>query len=444
MIVNNKKIVYILGAGCSRADGLPIQADILKQIFQLQLYERRPINLDVNLLDSVQNNAPIEYTSRFQVFDSNRYILACFLLENFGVSSQQNRLMDFVYELKSVSSLSEERACKAKIYAMAATLQIPLEDIFTIFDKVDLQREHWRRYSDTKVLEVYDALKICIIYTVCFQMEQIDNRPIYEQFAEILIDKRISDGKKKDRLSVITLNWDTMLEQELYKKCCLSDKKVMPDYCFYSYPFAEDGYWIPSTLLKSKGYYNIKILKIHGSFNWLVCPRCGRISVDFEDNIAKYMLGADRKEQSFCKYCSAEYEMESRPMLRSLFVSPTYLKSFQDSNIKNIWHNAFIELSEADKVVFIGYSLPDADFEFKHLLKETITDQCEIEVVLTQNDSLNFYQKQLDMIDDKMRKSVISKLNVPSLRYENFFGKDKIKFYYDGVEEYLRGLNNGT
>ena len=146
--------------------------------------------------------------------------------------------------------------------------------------------------------------------------------------------------------------------------------------------------------MKTKGFYNIKILKLHGSFNWLVCPRCGRISIDFEDNIAKYVLGADRKEQSFCKYCSMEYELENRPKLRSLFVSPTYLKSFHDSNIKNIWHN--------------------------------------------------FYSKQMNMIDGKVRKNVVNRLDVPSVRYENFFGKDKIKFYYDGVEKYLRGLENGS
>ncbi len=443
-MMEDGKIVYILGAGCSRADGLPIQADILRQIFELQLIENRQIDFDADLLDIQQNDAPIEYTTRFQVFDKNRYLLGCFLLENFGVSSQKNKLLDLMHELKSAKNLLQERTCRLKIYEMAATLRIALEDIFTIFDKIDLQREHWRKYSDTRVLEVYDALKICIIYTVCFQMEQIENRPVYKQFANMLIDKRVKDGLKKDKLSIITLNWDTMLEQELYRECREIEKKVMIDYCFYSYPFVENVRWIPSTLLKTKGYYNIKILKLHGSFNWLVCPRCGRISIDFEDNIAKYVLGADRKEQSFCKYCSTEYELESRPRLRSLFVSPTYLKSFQDSNIKNIWHNAFIELSEADKVVFIGYSLPSADFEFKHLLKETLVDQCKIEVVLTQNDNVDYYNRQLKTIDDGIRKNIINKLDVPSVRYENFFGKDKIKFHYDGVEKYLKGLKNGS
>ena len=442
--MDGRKIVYVLGSGCSRADGLPIQADLIKQIFQLQLDElKKEIDVSVNILDIEHNEVPVEYTSRFEVFDANRYILGCFLLENFGSLSQKNRLVDLKKELAMAHGLHEIRECKYGIYEMAATLQVALEDLFTIFDKVDIQREHWRQYSDEKIIKVYDALKICIIYTMCSQMEQIVDRPVYERFAKILFNKRIEDSLKEDQLSVITLNWDTMLEQELYKICDVAESRVMPDYCFYSYSFLENEYWIPSTLLKANGIYNIKILKLHGSFNWLVCPRCGRISVDFNDNIAKYVLGADRKEQSFCKYCSAEYELEKRPRLRSLFVAPTYLKSFQDSNIKNIWHNAFIELSEADKVVFIGYSLPNADFEFKHLLKETLKDKCEIEVVLTQKDNADFYSKQLETLKDEVKAEVVNKLDVPSIRYQNLLGRDKVKFYYDGVEEYLKGLKNG-
>lgn len=330
------KTVYVLGAGCSRADGLPVQADILRQIFSLKLSERK-IDIDRNLLDIELNRMPIEYTNRFEVFDKNRFILGCFLLENFGDALQKNILSEAVENIQISDTLSEVRKYKAELYEMAATLQISLEDIFTSFDKIELQREHWRSYTDIKVMEVYDALKICIIYTVCFQMEQIETRPVYEKFAKILIDKRIGDGLKQDKMSVITLNWDTLLEQELYKQCVLCEKNIMPDYCFYSYPFENMEQWISSTLLKAKDFYNIKILKLHGSFNWLVCPRCGRISIDFRKNIAKYVLGADRKEQSFCRHCSKDYEPENRPKLRNLFVSPTYLKTFQDSNIKNIF-----------------------------------------------------------------------------------------------------------
>lgn len=435
------KTVYVLGAGCSKADGLPVQADILRQIFSLKLSERK-IDIHRNLLDIEFNRMPIEYTNRFEVFDKNRFILGCFLLENFGDALQKNILSESVENIQISDTLSEVRKYKAELYEMAATLQISLEDIFTIFDKIELQREHWRSYTDIKVMEVYDALKICIIYTVCFQMEQIEIRPVYEKFAKILIDKRIRVGLRQDKMSVITLNWDTMLEQELYKQCVLCEKRIMPDYCFYSYPFENMEQWIPSTLLKAKGFYNIKILKLHGSFNWLVCPRCGRISIDFRKNIAQYVLGADRKEQSFCRHCSKDYEPENRPKLRSLFVSPTYLKTFQDSNIKNIWHNAFIELSEADKVVFIGYSFPNADFEFKHLLKETIKDDCKIEVVLTQKDDLNYYMERLHTLDSTTRTEIVNKLDVPMVRYEHFFGKDRIRFYYDGVQEYLKGLEN--
>ncbi|NBH93930.1 hypothetical protein D1638_15210 [Muribaculaceae bacterium Z1] len=49
--------------------------------------------------------------------------------------------------------------------------------------------------------------------------------------------------------------------------------------------------------------------------------------------------------------------------------------------IRLIWQNAGIELSEATKVVFIGYSLPAADFEIRQLLSRFIRKDAKIEVV---------------------------------------------------------------
>jgi len=35
-----------------------------------------------------------------------------------------------------------------------------------------------------------------------------------------------------------------------------------------------------------KGGFNVKLLKLHGSLNWLQCPRCNRLFVDFDNKIA--------------------------------------------------------------------------------------------------------------------------------------------------------------
>lgn len=47
--------------------------------------------------------------------------------------------------------------------------------------------------------------------------------------------------------------------------------------------------------------------------------------------------------------------------LQSNLLLPTYLKNLSNIQIKLVWQNAAIELSEATRIVFIGYSLP-ADF----------------------------------------------------------------------------------
>ena len=46
----------------------------------------------------------------------------------------------------------------------------------------------------------------------------------------------------------------------------------------------------------------------------------------------------------------------------------------------------FLDLMEAEKVVFVGYSFPVADFELRYLLKRGISPKAKIEVVLKNND----------------------------------------------------------
>lgn len=46
-----------------------------------------------------------------------------------------------------------------------------------------------------------------------------------------------------------------------------------------------------------------------------------------------------------------------------------------------IWRRAHFVLSEADQVVFVGYSMPDTDLVSKFLFQETLSDDCEIRVV---------------------------------------------------------------
>lgn len=243
-------------------------------------------------------------------------------------------------------------------------------------------------------------------------------------------------------LSVITMNWDDVLEKVLFDTCktyntskSRNQQRAYLDLCFYDYSLKMEPDHIPSTHIKAKGNKNIKILKMHGSLGWLECPKCGRIFTDFSREIA-----VEEYSGVNCPYCRTyENSIGEDPMLRSLIITPTFIKSFDNLNLKNIWHNAYIDVSEAEHIVFIGYSFPDADFEMRCLLKKAVRNDADITVVLNDsNDPKKYIQRftALGICNDEAKK-YLNKMWLPEARYRSFFGEDKVKFDYSGFQGYL-------
>ena len=112
--------------------------------------------------------------------------------------------------------------------------------------------------------------------------------------------------------------------------------------------------------------------------NWFQCPMCQRMYVRFGEEI-------EIMKVAYCRHCRKNYGMSeiNSIKLQSNLLLPTYLKNLSNIQIKLVWQNAAIELSEATRIVFIGYSfLPSADFEIRQLLARMIRPDAEIQVVL--------------------------------------------------------------
>ena len=105
--------------------------------------------------------------------------------------------------------------------------------------------------------------------------------------------------------------------------------------------------------------------------------------------------------------------------MRSALVIPTFLKDLTNFQIKLIWQNAGVEIMEARRLVFIGYSLPHADFEFRQLLSRMVHKDAKIEVVLW-GDSPRY--------DEECE------------RYERFFSKHATSFGPKGVLKFVENL----
>jgi hypothetical protein len=115
-----------------------------------------------------------------------------------------------------------------------------------------------------------------------------------------------------------------------------------------------------------------------------------------------------------CPHCNSKFSLSTH------IATFSYKKSYRTFAYPAIWHAAQMNLAESDEWIFVGYSLPDADYEFKHLLKSaelSYTVRPTIKIIL-KND-----------------------LNAAE-RYQKYFGNRLASknIYLDGLEEYVKEL----
>ncbi len=106
---------------------------------------------------------------------------------------------------------------------------------------------------------------------------------------------------------------------------------------------------------------DILILKIHGSLNWIYCPKCDEV------DLTMHSKGALRTLQGLhCinECCTCKYE--------SLLITPTMYKDYENRIIKETWVCAESKLKEADELVFIGYALKEEDYQIRCLLMKAM------------------------------------------------------------------------
>ncbi len=147
----------------------------------------------------------------------------------------------------------------------------------------------------------------------------------------------------------LNVNYDILLDSALYD--LRSGYRNNIDYC------TEIQYPIPTA-------NTIKLLKPHGSLNWLYCKSCGIRISGGDQNIAMehYNKILNGSEVS-CKYCDGG-------ILSALIVPPSFFKELHNYIIRNILISLENHLSKVRNLVFIGYSFPEADFHLKYLFKK--------------------------------------------------------------------------
>src|ERR1043165_48387 len=383
-----QKTVYIIGAGFSMSAGAPSQSAIISEIFELEKV------------------------------DFNR-----------NTSKVKNWIKEFREFLEESLFLTPD---ERDYYT--------LEDIYTPIDRSIAEGISFRGYDLEKLQKLRDTFNRLIILAVRNSIEKSgkpkDSITHFAKHVAYLGKQRLYDAKD-DRVAIITTNWDIMLDNAINQILINEPVKAgkfngVVDYCCYISSLERDDEKIkPGLYALGKGGYNVKLIKLHGSLNWLQCPKCHRLYVKyFKTWNGGYVFGA-----KYCRHCDKNFETikDSSNQLKISLIMPTFLKNLNNVQNKLMWQNAGIELSEASKVVFLGYSLPQADFEFKQLLSRMIRADAEIEVVLVEKDNPENYADK-----DKLKNDM--QYQTAGYRYENFFSGRNPKITYKGIDAYISSL----
>ncbi len=258
---------------------------------------------------------------------------------------------------------------------------------------------------------------------------------------EILIglEKEIKNNLKLDEVlnqkwkiretdTLITFNWDLLLDDMFERKNILNDhrKNYHVGYSLPQYrnfiknlsvhsEFSIDHMSISDPYIKwdsSNGY----ILKLHGFVDWFHC---------INEKCRGWQKVFPLSKPLQTHNCS-----ECHEPLENLLIPPILNKTYrQYSFIRRIWNLAAQEVRSATEIIVWGYSLPPTDFYSKWLLRQARTNLLKKMVII--NPYLLLGKK-----DKKIRKSFLKNFS------EIFNGIENLEItLYEFFDDYCKGLD---
>lgn len=280
-------------------------------------------------------------------------------------------------------------------------LPLILSLVDTALDREDAFGKDWPPDS---LREVRAALEYSIFALLEYRLRHIGAH--YTTFLE-----KLHEAIPPASVTVISLNYDLIADNTI---SAVAKKPGLPD---YGVDIATEAY---RTQTKAG-----RLLKLHGSLNWLYCPNCHRLELGIAPSGLRTLkaLGPlygnrpidlqrnySANRSTPCPDCGTGF----KPVL----ITPTHLKDYRNPHVARTWYEAARELREAKRAIFIGYAMPDDDVEVIYLFKRGLA---------------NLAGDAITVVD--YAKGVAGALdrNPVGLRYRALFG-DRIDWHPEGFE----------
>ncbi|HEY0426315.1 MAG TPA: hypothetical protein VGC76_00785 [Pyrinomonadaceae bacterium] len=379
--------VVIFGAGATKACGGPLTNEILLQAY------------DPKVRQEIAKSGQQKLIQREGYAD----ILEEFLVENFHLpkDSKKRKINDYP-ALPLLLSLIDT----------AIDRKQPMNQKWVSERLIDVDRASG--YFRQSLVHVREALEYIIFAVLEYKLRSLENNYYLDLLNKLY--KNIDEEPV-----IISLNYDIIADNALVRFSENSENGRFPDYgCEIKTPAYQEP----------KGYFG-KLLKLHGSLNWLYCPGCHRLDIGVSESgkkgTVKVLERLYQESPLEPKYsCHGSPCPDCQVFVRPILITPTHRKDYRNPHVSQVWYQAERELRQAKRAIFIGYSLPDDDVEVIYLLKRGLTRQNGSDA------------PEITVVEyDKDRRNL--KKHPVGARYRTLFG-DKIKWFNDGFESYLKSL----
>jgi len=340
------KTAIFFGAGASKADGAPLQKDLITEYFEM----RKQKNKNGIAKEDEYLNSSKTTVMQFYIEKKISYFLSEYFGVDFGKHISKIAFPTFEEILGLIDNASmndDEFRSNPQINKHQQDLMENLKDHYQLYDN-----QHFGLFALTRsrLISSKSSLKNmfhnspgipsnkifkirdCFIFLMAEILEynlQVDSLNTQHY-------KLINNIKNLSDISFFSTNYDLLI-----------DSALVHNGCDINYNYDERT--------KDK----VDLFKLHGSLNYLYCPACKNILTYGIEKVVVKTLDYDFT----CQHCSS--------IMKNIIIAPSYFKDFRNKYLQRIWSNAEYKLKQIEHIIFCGYSFPDADFHIKYLLKQS-------------------------------------------------------------------------
>jgi hypothetical protein len=261
----------------------------------------------------------------------------------------------------------------------------PLPTFEEVLTVVDIALARQDDFSSRLTYETLLKIRDNLIYSIAkiLEIHLREGGGLHRTF----VDKLFFNSSENiwRRASFVNLNYDLLLDNALLG---LHDSKNLDlDYSIDFRNFVEhdeqnqqeriDFIQNPEDWFIPRPGNSVLLLKPHGSLNWLYCPNCNTVKTIKTEKALKVWT-----ERVVCE--------RDHSHQKTLLIPPTWEKAYDNAHLNRIAQKTYEVLKKAKNVFFVGYSLADVDIRLKYLFKKALYDpdqdaRPEIMVVLMEN-----------------------------------------------------------